>query len=242
MSDGTKRDTAILKISIRDVNNHQPIFLQEIYNVSISELLLPGKKPTIKFPVHLIFLLTEVHFFKGSNVTQVSAKDADFGENARLSYKIERASYNKFQIDPDTGVIKVTQPLDFDRQSTYSLQVVAVDNGWPALTGSAAVLVNVQDKNNHPPKFVPISQHAQATETAKLNSVIHTLSAVDRDALPGSLRYSLVEPITAVDRDGRDVKTNSMFKVFLTYTVFGCFCISKQTCFDMALEFLRGES
>jgi hypothetical protein len=172
----------------------------------------------------------------------VSAKDADFGENARLSNKTERASYNKFQIDPDTGVIKVTQPLDFDRQSTYSLQVVAVDNGWPALTGSAAVLVNVQDTNNHPPKFVPISQHAQATETAKLNSVIHTLSAVDRDALPGPLRYSLVEPITTVDRDGRDVKTNSMFKVFLTFTVLGCFCISKQTCFDMALEFLRGES
>jgi hypothetical protein len=162
-------------------------------------------------------VLTEVNlFFKGSNVTQVSAKDADFGENARLNYKIERASYNKFQIDPETGVIKVTQPLNFDRQSTYSLQVVAVDNGWPALTGSAAVLVNVEDKNNHPPKFVPISQHAQATETAKLNTIIHTLSAVDRDALPGSLRYSLVEPITAVDRDGRDVKTNSMFKVFST--------------------------
>lgn len=191
VSDGTYKDIATLKIAIRDVNNHQPIFLQAIYNVSISELLLPG-----------------------SNVTQVSATDADFGENARLSYKIERASYNKFQIDPETGVIKVTQPLDFDKQNTYSLQLVAVDNGWPALTGSAAVLVNVLDKNNHPPKFVPVSQHAQATETAKLNSVIHTLSAVDRDAIPGSLRYSLVEPITAVDRDGRDVKTNTMFKNF----------------------------
>ncbi|XP_057377761.1 cadherin-87A-like [Daphnia carinata] len=191
VSDGTYKDIATLKIAIRDVNNHQPTFLQAIYNVSISELLLPG-----------------------SNVTQVSATDADFGENARLSYKIERASYNKFQIDPETGVIKVTQPLDFDKQNIYSLQLVAVDNGWPALTGSAAVLVNVQDKNNHPPKFVPVSQHAQATETAKLNSVIHTLSAVDRDAVPGSLRYSLVEPITAVDRDGRDVKTNTMFKNF----------------------------
>ncbi|KAI9552006.1 hypothetical protein GHT06_022343 [Daphnia sinensis] len=191
VSDGTYKDIATLKIAIRDVNNHQPIFLQAIYNVSISELLLPG-----------------------SNVTQVSATDADFGENARLNYKIERASYNKFQIDPETGVIKVTQPLDFDKQNTYSLQLVAVDNGWPALTGSAAVLVNVLDKNNHPPKFVPVSQHAQATETAKLNSVIHTLSAVDRDAIPGSLRYSLVEPITAVDRDGRDVKTNTMFKNF----------------------------
>lgn len=146
-------------------------------------------------------------------MTQVSASDADFGENARLTYKIERASYNKFQIDGETGVIRVTQPLDFDKQSSYSLQVVAVDNGWPVLTGSASVLVTVMDKNNHPPRFVPISQHAQATETAKLNSIIHTLSAVDRDALPGSLRYSLVEPITAVDRDGRDVKMNTMFKV-----------------------------
>lgn len=148
-------------------------------------------------------------------MTQVSATDADFGENARITYKIERASYNKFQIDSDTGVIKVTQLLDFERQNSYSLQVIAVDNGWPSLTGSAAVVVNVLDKNNHFPSFVPVSQHAQATETAKLNTVIHTLTAFDQDALPGSLRYSLVEPITAVDRDGRDVKTNTMFKVQL---------------------------
>jgi hypothetical protein len=43
VSDGTNKNTAVLKIAIRDVNNHQPIFLQAIYNISISELLLPGK-------------------------------------------------------------------------------------------------------------------------------------------------------------------------------------------------------
>ena len=58
---------------------------------------------------------------KGSNVTQVSAKDADFDKNARLTYKIERASYNRFQINSDTGVILVTQTLDFEKQNTYNL-------------------------------------------------------------------------------------------------------------------------
>lgn len=142
------------------------------------------------------------------------ATDADFGENARLTYKIERSSYNKFRIDNETGLLTVTQPLDFEDQNSYSIQVVAVDNGWPALTGSATVLVNVEDRNNHPPRFTPISQQAQAIETLPLNAVVHRLSAVDPDARPGSLRFALVEPITAVDKDGREVRTNTMFKNF----------------------------
>jgi len=150
----------------------------------------------------------------GSNVTQVTASDIDFGENARLTYKIERSSYNKFRIDSETGLLQVTQSLDYEDQNVYSIQVVAVDNGWPALTGSAAVLVTVEDRNNHPPRFTPISQQAQAIETAQLNAVVHTLSAVDPDARPGALRYALVEPITAVDKAGREVRTNTMYKNF----------------------------
>ena len=144
----------------------------------------------------------------------MKAKDADFGENARLTYKIERSSYNKFRIDADTGLVQVTQSLNYEEQSTYGIQVVAVDNGWPALTGSASVIITVEDRNNHPPRFVPVSQQGQAIETLPFNSVVHTLTAIDSDARVGSLRYSLVEPITAVDKEGREVKTNTMYKNF----------------------------
>lgn len=150
----------------------------------------------------------------GSNVTQVMATDADFGENARLTYKMERSSYNRFRILPDTGLVQVTKALNFDEQNSYSLQIIAVDHGFPALTGSAVILVNVEDRNNKQPRFVPVSQHAQTIETVNLNTVVHTMTAVDPDARPGSLRYSLVEPITAVDKDGREVRTNTMYKNF----------------------------
>ena len=43
VSDGTSRDTTTLKVSVRDVNDHRPIFQQSVYNVSISELIQPGK-------------------------------------------------------------------------------------------------------------------------------------------------------------------------------------------------------
>ena len=44
VSDGSSEDTATLKIAVRDVNNNPPIFQQDVYNVSISELLAPGNK------------------------------------------------------------------------------------------------------------------------------------------------------------------------------------------------------
>lgn len=50
VSDGTSRDTTALKVSVRDVNNHQPVFQQSFYNVTISELDGPGnsfRKSTI---------------------------------------------------------------------------------------------------------------------------------------------------------------------------------------------------
>ena len=83
-------------------------------------------------------------------MTEALATDADFGANARLSYKIERSSFNKFRIDPATGVIQVTQPLDFDERSAYNIQIIAVDNGSPALTGSAT-FITVEERNNKKP-------------------------------------------------------------------------------------------
>ena len=104
--------------------------------------------------------------------------------------------------------------MDYDESNSYSMQIVAVDNGSPSLTGSAAVFISVEDRNNKKPVFTPGSQYAQTFETAGLKSVVHTLTAFDADASPGSLRYSLIDPITAVDKDGREVRTNSMYKRF----------------------------
>lgn len=119
-------------------------------------------------------------------------------------------------MEPSTGVLRVARPLDFDERAGYTIQIVAIDHGSPPLTGSATVSVTVEDANNKGPRFAPVSQHAQTLETTNLNSVIHTLTAVDADAAPDSLRYALIEPITAVDKDGREVRTNTMYKTFFS--------------------------
>lgn len=60
---------------------------------------------------------------------QVSASDADTGENAVISYRIQRGGYDDFAIDRDTGVITVARKLDFDRRQSYDIEVLATDGG-----------------------------------------------------------------------------------------------------------------
>lgn len=60
---------------------------------------------------------------------QVSASDADTGENAIVSYRIQRGGYDDFTIDSETGVITVGRKLDFDRRQSYGIEILATDGG-----------------------------------------------------------------------------------------------------------------
>ena len=144
---------------------------------------------------------------------QVEASDADFGENARLTYTIERGSFNAFRIDSETGLLSVNSKLDFDMQSSYSVRVSAVDNGSPRLSGTATILISVDDRNNKFPRFDPVSQHAEVNETATSGTEVWRLKASDPDAVEGSLRFS-IEATAAVDKDGRQVRRNNMYRTF----------------------------
>lgn len=65
----------------------------------------------------------------GEKVLRVQATDADSGINAKLSYRIEKGSYNDFSVDSETGVVKVASKLDFDRRNFYNITVIATDSG-----------------------------------------------------------------------------------------------------------------
>lgn len=75
--------------------------------------------------------------------------DADFGPNAELSYRIQRGSFNDFSIDADTGMVVTAGQLDFDRRSSYEINIVAVDKGTPSLSGEVtdAFLQSVNSLN-----------------------------------------------------------------------------------------------
>lgn len=65
----------------------------------------------------------------GSVVEHVSATDADTGQNAVVSYRIQRGGYDDFAIDSETGVITVARKLDFDRRQGYDIEILATDGG-----------------------------------------------------------------------------------------------------------------
>jgi Cadherin domain len=63
-------------------------------------------------------------------------------------------SLAKFKIDPTSGEVTVKQPLDRERVRRHVLIVFAKDEGTPAKTNYARLVVNVADHNDRTPTFM----------------------------------------------------------------------------------------
>ncbi|KAG1695314.1 Cadherin-87A [Nymphon striatum] len=190
-------DTATVKINVRDANNNVPIFDSDSHTAEILE----GSDP-------------------GTVVEQVAASDADTGINGQIRYRINKGAYDHFEITPNTGIISVsnTTKLDYDRQKLYNIEVFAVDGGSPINTGSTTVMVKILNSNDKAPFFTPSTQRAQISEGAKPGEVFYKLQARDPDFVSKeSLRFKVMEPINAVDKDGHQIKVDeSGFKKYFS--------------------------
>ncbi|XP_017767839.1 PREDICTED: cadherin-87A isoform X2 [Nicrophorus vespilloides] len=193
-NDGKYTASALVNITVRDINNNSPKFEEENYVVAVKEDVAVG-----------------------SSVIQVNATDADVGLNADVLYKLTKGSLDDFNIDPESGIVTVSSKLDYDRRNTYNIEVVATDKGSPALTGTATLTVNIINTNDKLPYFVPTTQKAEVLEDAPVGTVVHTLVALDPD-VNGSeaLNFAATEPITALDKHGHKVEGTDGFKDFFS--------------------------
>ena len=172
---------------MRDVNNNKPEFESKIYETSVAE----------DSPI-------------GTTVEQVHALDADAGENARVSYRIDTGSFDNFQIDPITGAITTISKLDYDKRSKYELILAAVDGGTTALTGTATLIINLLNRNDKLPIFVPAFQRASIAEDVSIGTQVHFLTAIDPDAGLNGLRFTLSGKVTAIDQYGKHVPESEL--------------------------------
>ncbi|KAJ8942766.1 hypothetical protein NQ318_002926 [Aromia moschata] len=195
-SDTKYTTTAVVNITILDVNNNAPVFRKSTYVNSIQE---------------------DVEI--GTSIDQVDATDADNGLNAEIEYFIQKGAYDDFQIDNTTGTVSVSSKLDYDRRNRYSMEIVAADHGSPSLTGTATLIVNVINTNDKLPYFVPTTQVAEVMEDAEVGTLVHTLIALDPDVNSSeALNFAATEPITALDKHGNevDIVGNDAFKEFFS--------------------------
>ena len=148
-----------LVVNVNDYNDNAPVFSQSVYNASILEA---------QYPPQL--------------VATVTATDRDSGTNAEVVYQLRRDSpaAEAFTLDAETGRIYTKMQLDREEVEVYTLTVEAVDKGTPAQTGTAMVVVTVQDKNDNPPRFTRLFS-VNVTENAEVGTFVIQVTSSDKD-------------------------------------------------------------
>ncbi len=113
-SDGSHQTSALLIITLIDVNDHDPVFYNPVYRFRVPENDLTGQL--------------------GMSVGIVSALDEDMEQNGQVTYYITSSlSQQLFTIpDPDIGNITVAGILDRETEDKYMVIVTARDKGSPA--------------------------------------------------------------------------------------------------------------
>ncbi|XP_051834549.1 protocadherin beta-2-like [Antechinus flavipes] len=152
------------ELSVLDINDHSPVFLETEMLLKISESTSPGT----------VFLLE-------------SGKDLDVGSNSIQNYTISPNSLFHIQIrDSSEGKrypeLVLDETLDREEQSEMTLTLTAVDGGVPPRSGTVQVRILVVDINDNAPVFAQLRYEVQIPENSSIGSKIVTVSATDLDA------------------------------------------------------------
>ena len=174
MVDNNLKASVTIELRVLDINDNAPVFSKSVYDASVDEAAGPG-----------------------TAVFQLTATDADVGDNGQISYRIEnRADTHSdwFDIEPDTGVIVTRTQVDCETEPEPSLVVIAADNGRPSLSSSATVKIAIQDINDNEPIFERSFYNTTLKENQPSGSCFMKVSATDPDCGFNSIvSYSIGE-------------------------------------------------
>ncbi|KAK3720930.1 hypothetical protein QZH41_014537, partial [Actinostola sp. cb2023] len=110
-----RKTTVRVNIEITDVNDHDPVCTQNDLTVKIKENLVPGEI-----------------------VTQVSVSDKDLSQ--KTLYHLRSDS---FAVNPNTGVINTTRPLDREHQAVYLLWIKAYNYNHTSKTANCSGILKL---------------------------------------------------------------------------------------------------
>ncbi len=164
----------VYSVTIVDSNDHPPSFSQDDYI-----FLHPENSP----------LGSEVHRNASGDDQSLSitATDPDSDLNGLLLYSV---NYNgntscsenlPFQIDEFTAVLRTCRPLDYEDVVSYSFTVMVCDSAPRPLCDTTSITVNVADRNDNPPIFIPPTYNATIAEN---DTFVVTLLVSDEDTFP----------------------------------------------------------
>ncbi|KAK1343398.1 LOW QUALITY PROTEIN: hypothetical protein QTO34_016178 [Cnephaeus nilssonii] len=163
-----------VNVEIEDINDHPPKFMQNSFELQISESALPGTR----------FIL-EV------------AEDGDTGLNSLQNYKLSLSpSFSLINKEKPDGSkypeLILEKPLDREQQNYHRLVLTALDGGDPPLSGTIELQIQVTDANDNPPVFKQDVYRVRLSENVPPGTTVLQVSATDLDeGLNSEITYSL---------------------------------------------------
>ncbi|KAM4653600.1 protocadherin gamma-A2-like [Amazona ochrocephala] len=168
--------SAVLALRVLDVNDNAPVFAEERYSARLAE-----------------------NNAAGALVLTVRATDADWGQNARVRYRLSEgrvrgaplSSY--VSVQAETGALYALRSFDYEEVREVRLWVWAEDGGSPSLSSNVSVRLEIVDENDNAPQVLyppPAAPSAAGSGWAGVE-------LAPRSAEPGAL----VAKVVAVDAD-----------------------------------------
>ncbi|NXB94350.1 PCDGA protein, partial [Vidua chalybeata] len=139
------QSSAVLALRVLDVNDNAPVFAEERYSARLAE-----------------------NNAAGALVLTVRATDADWGQNARVRYRLAEgrvrgaplSSY--VSVQAETGALYALRSFDYEQLRELQLWVRAEDGGAPALSSNVSVRLLIVDENDNAPQVLYPPQAAAA--------------------------------------------------------------------------------
>ncbi|XP_076362821.1 cadherin-related tumor suppressor-like [Tachypleus tridentatus] len=159
-------------IDVLDENDNNPVFNPTQYSASVSE-----------------------NASIGLSVIEASATDQDEGLSGQVRYSIVSGDPNHdFIISEDTGTIRVSKNLDYERKNRYILTVQAEDSAGDIRYDTATVTIAVTNINDNPPKFQNSPYEVHVMENLDhVPTPIFIIMAQDADLIPNTHIHYLIK-------------------------------------------------
>ncbi|XP_076969413.1 protocadherin Fat 3 isoform X5 [Tamandua tetradactyla] len=130
----------------------------------------------------------------GANILKIKAYDSDSGFNGKVLFTISDGNTDScFNIDMETGQLKVLMPMDREQTDLYLLNITIYDLGKPQKSSWRLLTINVEDANDNSPIFLQDSYSVNILESSSIGTEIIQVEARDKDlGSNGEVTYSVL--------------------------------------------------
>ncbi|XP_075775491.1 protocadherin Fat 3 isoform X4 [Pelodiscus sinensis] len=130
----------------------------------------------------------------GASILKIKAYDVDSGFNGKVIYTISDGNTDScFNIDMETGLLKVLMPMDREKTELYLLNITIYDLGNPQKSTWRLLTVTVEDANDNSPVFLQDSYSVNILESTSIGTEIIQVEARDKDlGSSGEVSYSVL--------------------------------------------------